>query len=166
MTYITYRLRKGKVKIVLDRNQQYCVSLQEDMCSIQLSFMLHGKDSSAEHRYQLFQYLQSKLELLMNDFMQASTKPNAYVPCYYKDCHKLHVELQLVCNKEYQYCPTEDKPVPDGYYFDLFYDQGLQYNHCLIIYSLCVYFQQQMKLLTRSLLWVCTLSNSLCLAVM
>ena len=156
MTYIIYRLRKGKVKIVLDRNQQYCVSLQEDMCSIQLSFMLHGKDSSAEHRYQLFQYLQSKLELLMNDFMQASTKPKAYVPCYYKDCHKLHVELQLVCNKEYQYCPTEDKPVPDGYYFDLFYDQGLQYNHCLIIYSLCVYFQQQMKLLTQSLLQVCT----------
>ena len=128
MTYVpsyVYRLRKGKVKMVLDRKQQYCVSLREEMCSIQLSFLLCGKDSSAEHRYQLFQYLQSKLLLLMNDFMQAARKPKAYVPCYYEDCHELHVELQLLCNKEYQYCPTEDKPIPDDYYSDLFPDQGL-----------------------------------------
>ena len=118
------------MKIVLDRSQQYCVSLHEDTSSIQLSFLLvHGKDSSAEHRYQLFQYIQSKLELLMNDFMQASTKPKPYVPCPYKDCHKLHVELQLVCNKEYQFCPTEEKPIPDDYYSDLFPNQGW---HCII----------------------------------
>ena len=142
-TAIIHRLRKGKVKMVLDCKQLYYVSLQEEMCSIQLSFILTGKDSSAENRYQLFQYLQSKLELLMNDFMQASTKPKAYVPCYYKDCHELHVELQLVCNKEYQYCPTEDKHIPDDYYFDLFHHQGSHYNHYLIIYSLCVYFSNR-----------------------
>ena len=113
------------MKIVLDRNQQYCVSLHEDTSSIQLSFLLHGKDTSAEQRYQLFQYIQSKLELLMNDFMQASTKPKAYVPCCYDDCHEFHVELQLLCSKEYQYCPTEDKSIPDDYYSDLFPDQGL-----------------------------------------
>ena len=125
MTYLPCRLRKGKVKIVLGCNQQYCVSLHEDTSSIQLSFLVHGKDSSAEHRYQLFQYIQSKLELLMNDFMQASTKPKAYVPCCYNDCHKLHVEVQLLCSKEFQYCPTEGKHIPNDYYSDLFPDQGL-----------------------------------------
>ena len=118
-------MRKGKVKIVLDNKQYYCVSLFEEKSAIQLSFLLHGKDSSAEHRYQLFQYLQSKIELLMENFMKASTKPKVYVPCYYKDCDELHVELQMVCNKEYQYCPTEEKPIPDDYYFDLFPDPGL-----------------------------------------
>ena len=121
------RLRKGKVKMVLDHKQHYCFSLCEDASNIQLSFLLHGKDSSAEQRHQLFQYIQSKLELLMDDFMQASTKPKAYVPCYYKDCHKLHVELQLLCSKDYQFCPTEEKPIPDNYYSDLFPDQGLHY---------------------------------------
>ena len=127
MTHLLCRLRKGKVKIVLDCNQQYCVSLHEDTSSIQLSFLLHGKDSSAEQRFQLFQYIQSKLEQLMNDFMQASTKPKAYVPCYYKDCHNFHVELQLVCSKEYQFCPTKEKPISDNYYSDLFSDRGLHY---------------------------------------
>ena len=76
----------------------------------------------------------------MSDFMQASTKPKAYVPCYYQDCNKLHVELQLLCSKdEYQYCPTEEKPVPDDYYSDLF--QGLIILLMFIIfYSLCVKF--------------------------
>ena len=135
MTYVLYicSLRKGKVKMVLDCKQEYCVSLCEEMSSIQLSFLLHGKDSSAEHRYQLFMYIQSKLELLMSDFMQASTKPKAYVPCYYKDCNKLHVEVQLLSSKEYQYCSTEGKYIPDDYYFDLFPDQGLHYNNVKLI---------------------------------
>ena len=121
------RLRKGKVKMVLDHKQHYCLSLCEDASNIKLSFLLHRKDSSAEQRHRLFQYIQSKLELLMDDFMQASTKPMAYVPCYYKDCHKLHVELQLLCSKEYQFCPTEEKHIPDNYYSDLFPYQGLHY---------------------------------------
>ena len=128
-----YSLRKGKVKMVLDRYQEYCVSLCEEMSSIKLSFLLHGKDSSAEQRYQLFQYIQSKLELLMADFMQASTIPKAYVPCYYKDCHELHIEVQLLCSKEYQYCSTEGKLIPADYYFDLFSDQGLHYNTIKLI---------------------------------
>ena len=115
------------MKMVLDHKQHYCLSLCEDTSSIQLSFMLHGKDSSAEQRYQLFQYIQSKLELLMNDFMQASTKPTVFVPCYYKDCHKLHFKLQLLCSKRPKYCPTKEKPIPENYYSDLFPDQGLHY---------------------------------------
>ena len=122
-------LRKGNVKMVLDRKQEYCVSLCEEMSSIQLSFVLHGKDSSAEHRYQLFMYIQSKLELLMNDFMQASTKPKAFVPCYYKDCHEIHVELQLLCNKEHQFCSTKEEFIPDDYYIDLFPHQGLHFKY-------------------------------------
>ena len=112
------------MKIVLDDKQQYCVSLCEEMCSIQLTFLLRKKDSSAEHRHELFYYLQSKLELLMDDFMQASNKPKVYIPCYYKDCHKLHVELQPICNKQYQYCSNEDDCIPDNYYMDLFPRQG------------------------------------------
>ena len=126
-------LRKEKVKMALDHKQEYCVSLCEEMSSIQLSFLLHRKDSSAEQRYQLFMYIQSKLELLMSDSMPASTKPKAYVPCYYKDCNQLHIEVKLLCSKEFHYCSTEGKPIPDDYYFDLFPDQGLHYNTIKLI---------------------------------
>ena len=112
------------MKIVLDDKQQYCINSCEETCSIQLTFLLRKEDSSAEQRYELFCYLQSKLELLMNDFMQAANKPKVYIPCCFKNCHKLHVELQLMCNKQYQYCPTEDDYIPDDYYVDLFPKQG------------------------------------------
>ena len=112
------------MKIVLDNKQQYCVTLCQETCSIQLTFLLSNKDSSAEHRHQLFCYLQSKLELLMNDFMQASKKPIAYIPCCYKDCKELHVKLELICKKQYQYCSNEEKYIPDDYYMDLFPRQG------------------------------------------
>ena len=119
-----FRLRRGKVKIVLDRKQDYCVSLCEEISSIQLSFLLRKKDSSAKHRYQLFQHIQACINKFMKDFMKASTTPKIYVPCYFKECNDLHIELQLVCNKEYQYCHTEEEAIPDDYYFDLFSDQG------------------------------------------
>ena len=118
------RLRKGKVKMVLGKGQYYCVSLCEELCSIQLTFLLHGKNHSAKHRQELFQYIQSKIELLMDEFMQAAAKPEAYIPCYYKDCHNLHAELQLLRDGEDQDCPFEEKPLPDDYYHDLFLDQG------------------------------------------
>ena len=118
------RLRKGKVKMVLGQGQYYCVSLCEEMCSIQLTFLLHGKSHSAKQRQELFHYIQSKIEVLMNKFMQAATKPEAYIPCYYKDCNKLHAELQLLCDGEEQHCPYEEKPLPGDYYCDLFPDLG------------------------------------------
>lgn len=118
------RLRKGKVKMVLGKGQYYCISLCEELCSIQLTFLLHGKNHSAKQRQELFQYIQSKIELLMNEFMQAATKPEAYIPCSYKDCNKLHVELKLLCDKEDQHCPCAEKPLPGDYYCDLFPDQG------------------------------------------
>ena len=112
------------MKMVLGQGQYYCVSLREELCSIQLTFFLHGKNHSAEQRFDLYQYIQNKLELLMKNFMQASTKPKAYIPCYYKECNKLHVELQLLCDGKDQYCPLEEKPVPDYYYCDLFFNRG------------------------------------------
>ena len=113
--------------MVLGSGQYYCVSLCEELCSIQLSFLLHGKEHSAEERVELLKYIQSKLELLMNDFMQASTKPKTYIPCYYEDCSKLHVKLQMLQNGEEQHCPTKVKPIPDDYYCDLFPVKGLSY---------------------------------------
>ena len=112
------------MKMVLGKGQFYCVSLCEQLSSIQLTFLLHGKDHSAKKRQELFLYVQSKIERLMDEFMQASRKPKAYIPCYYKDCKKLHVELQLLRDGEDQYCPLEEKPLPDHYYCDLFLDQG------------------------------------------
>ena len=110
--------------MVLGKGQFYCVSLCEELCSIQLTFLLHGKNHSAKQRQELFQYIQSKIELLMNEFMQAATKPEAYIPCYYKDCNDLHVELQPLHDGEDQYCPLEEEPIPDDYYRDIFVDQG------------------------------------------
>ena len=118
-------MRKGKVKMVLDDSQYYCVSLCKEFSSIQLTFTLHGKEHSAKHRMELFQYIQSKIELLMKDFMQASTKPKAYIPCYYKDCSKLHAKLELLCAGKVQHCPSEELPLPKEYYRDLFPKQGL-----------------------------------------
>ena len=112
------------MKMVLDQGQYYCVSLCEQLCSIQLTFLLHGKDHSAEQRFELYQYVQSKLELLMKNFMQASTKPKAYIPCYYKECNSLHVELQWLCDGIHQHCPIEEKPIPDHYYCDIFSNKG------------------------------------------
>ena len=112
------------MKLSLGPGQYYCVSLCEELCSIQLTFLLHGKYHTAKARQELFQYIQSKIELLMNDFMQATTKPEAYIPCYFKDCNKLHVELKLLCDGEDQHCPSVEEPLPDDYYHDLFHDQG------------------------------------------
>ena len=121
------RLRKGKVMMVLDHGQYYCVSLHEEIHTIQLSFVLRGKDDAADQRLELFQYIQSKLELLMDDFMKATTKPRVYVPCYFLNCNRLHVELQALCDGKGQECSTVMKPVPDDYYSDLFAHKGKYY---------------------------------------
>ena len=60
----------------------------------------------------------------MKNFMQASTKPKAYIPCYYKECNSLHVELQWLCDGIHQHCPIEEKPIPDHYYCDIFSNKG------------------------------------------
>ena len=119
------RLRKGKLKMVLGEGQCYFVSLCEKLYSIQLTFLLHGKNHSAQQRQELFHYIQYKIELFMDEFMQACTKPKAFIPCYYKNCTILHVDLELLCNKEHQYCPIQDESIPDDYYCDLFPDHGM-----------------------------------------
>ena len=113
--------------MALDRGQYYYVTLSEKTFCIQLSFLLYGKHHSSQHRLELFQYILSKLKQLMEDFMQASIAPTAYVPCYYQDCDKLHVELQLLHDGEIQHCPTVEKPIPDEYYCDLFPNKGTCY---------------------------------------
>ena len=127
------RLRKGKMKMVLGKGQYYCVSLCEELCSIQLTFLLHGRNHSAKQRQELFHYIQSKIELFMDEFMQASTKPKAYIPCYYHNCTEPHVELELLCDGEEQHCPFKEEPVPDDYYCDLFPHHGMS---ALIFYFL------------------------------
>ena len=112
------------MKMVLDQEQYYCVSLCEELYCIQLSFLLLEENHSAKHRIELAQYVQSKLEYLMREFMQAATKPKAYIPCYFKDCNNLHVELELLCDGERQHCPFVEKPIPKDYYHDLFNVEG------------------------------------------
>ena len=122
---IHYRLRKGKVKMALGCQEYYTISLCEEKCSIQLSFLHHKKSHSTDQCVELLKYFESKLHLLMKDFMQASAKPKAYIPCFYQDCSALHIELDLLCNGDYQHCPTVEKTVPGNYYCDLFINQGL-----------------------------------------
>ena len=119
----TYRLRKGKVMMSLSRGQCYCISLCEEKYSIQLSLVfLPGGGHSAEHRIELLQYFQSKLEAVMEDFMNATSKPVPYIPCCY--CNQLHIELQLFIEKEQQFCPEGMQLIPRQYYCDLVTDQG------------------------------------------
>ena len=111
--------------MALGREQYYTISLCEEKCSIRLSFLQHKKSHSTEQCIELLEYFGAKLHLLMKDFMQASTKPVAYIPCSYQECNELHIELDLLRNGEYQHCPTVEKPVPGDYYCDLFTNQGL-----------------------------------------
>ena len=123
MYVYTYRLRKGKVMIALGPGQCYCISLCKEKYCIQLSFVfLPGGGHQAEHRIELLQYFQAKLEEVMEDFMNATSKPIGYIPCYY--CNELHVELQLLFIKEQQYCPENMQCIPEQHYLDLITDQG------------------------------------------
>ena len=135
-------MRKGKLKMVLGKGQYYCVSLCEELCSIQLTFLLHGKNHSAKQRRELFQYIQSKIELFMDEFMKASTKPKAYIPCYYKNCTELHVELELLCDGD-QHCPSQEEPLPDDYYHDLFTDHGMY----IVIFVIIITVKQTLLIL-------------------
>ena len=124
MFYYFCRLRKGKVKMVLGSGQYYCVSHNEEKCSIQLSIIfIPDTDHSAKQRRVLLQYFESCLDELMTDFMQAAKKPVAHLPCYH--CDQLHVELQLLLNGKQQHCPIKDLPIPKQYYQDLITERGL-----------------------------------------
>ena len=110
--------------MTLSHGQDYCISLCEEKYSIQLSFvLLPGGGHLAEYRIELLKYFQSKLEVVMEDFMSATSKPIAYIPCCY--CSELHMELQLLLKQEQQRCPKNTKPIPGKYYRDLVTDQGL-----------------------------------------
>jgi len=126
-------LRKGKIKMVLGSGQYYTVSLAEDKFSIQLSIiLLPDTEHSAELRKDLLQYFQSKLDLVMEDFMAAAEKPIAYIPCCF--CNQLHLRLEILQQGKQQHCPYKNKPLPLKYYRTLVSDEGknLQFNVCLL----------------------------------
>ena len=118
------RLRKDKAMMVLGRDQYYCLNSCEEKYSLQLSFMLlPGGGHSADQRIELLMYFESKLEMVMEDFMTASSKPVAYIPCCY--CEELHVEFQLLLDGEQQHCANVEKPLPDDYYCNLITNIGM-----------------------------------------
>ena len=120
----TYRLTKDKGTMVLGRDQYYCANVCEEKDSIQLSFiLLSGGHHSADQRIELLQYFQHKLEMVMEDFMQASTKPVAYIPCCF--CDEFHVELQRLIEGQQQHCASIGKPLPDEHYLDLISNKGI-----------------------------------------
>ena len=117
--------------LVLDDGQYYCVSLCEEKCSILVSFILLPEGNhSAKHRIELLQYFQCKLDKVMEDFMKASSKAVAYIPCHY--CSEFHFKYKLLLEKRRQHCPKIKRPIPKEYYTDLISDQGLYYNNNLI----------------------------------
>ena len=119
----TYRLTKDKGMMVLGHDQYYCVSLCEEKDSIQLScILLSGGHHCADQRIELLMYFQYKLEMVMEDFMQASTKPVAYIPCCF--CDEFHVELQHLIEQQQQHCASVEKPLPDEHYLDLIVNKG------------------------------------------
>lgn len=110
--------------MVLGRDQYFSISLCEQQYSIRLSFiLLPGAQHSADRRIELLQYFQCKLEMVMEDFMKASTKPVAYIPCCF--CDELHVEFQRLLEREQQHCASVGKPLPDEHYRDLITDEGI-----------------------------------------
>ena len=119
----TCRLRKGKAMMALSNGQSYCISLCEEKCSIRLSFVfLTEGDHLAKYRKELMEYFQLNLEAVIEDFMNATSKPVAYVPCYY--CKQLHVKLQSLLEKKQLHCPDNAQPIPLWYYCDLVSDEG------------------------------------------
>ena len=109
--------------MALSHGQRYSISLCEEKYSIRLSFVfLQGGGHLAKHRIELLQYFQSKLEAVMEDFMSATNKPLAYLPCYY--CKQPHMELQMLFQKDQQDCPKTMQPIPGWYYHDLITDKG------------------------------------------
>ena len=110
--------------MVLGPGHYYCVSRCREKDSIKLSFVILSEgDHPAEQRIELLQYFQSKLEQVMEDFMSASSKAMAYIPCCY--CNRLHMELKLLLKGKQQHCPKKMQPIPVQHYHDLVNDQGL-----------------------------------------
>ena len=111
--------------MVLGRGQYYCVSLCQEKQSIKLSFvLLPGGNHRAEERIELLQYFQSNLKEVMSDFMSATSKAVAYIPCCY--CNELHMEYNSLCAGKQQHCPEKMQPIPEKHYYDLVNNQGLR----------------------------------------
>ena len=79
--------------MVLGLGQYYCVNSCKESNSVKLS--LPRGNHPAEQRLELLQYFQSKLQQVMEDFMSATSKAVAYIPCCY--CSQLHMELKSLC---------------------------------------------------------------------
>jgi len=121
--------------MVLGIGQYYTISLVEEKFSIQLSIILDSDtEHSAELRKDLLQYFHSKLDFVVQDFMQAAKKPIAYIPCCF--CNKLHLKLALLLQGKQQHCPHKNKPLPLKYYRTLVSDEG---NYLLMHVQYCMH---------------------------
>ena len=109
---------------MLGNGQYYCLSLSEEKSSIKLSIiLLPDNQHSSKERKELLDYVQSKLEAVIADFLPATKKPVAYIPCCY--CDRMHVRLQLLLDGKQQHCSAvKDKPLPKNHYCHLVTDQG------------------------------------------
>ena len=124
--------------MVLGRDQYYCINICEEKYSLQVSFMLlPGGRHCADQRIDLLKYFEFKLEMVMEDFMKASAKPVAYIPCCF--CEELHVEFQLLLEGKQQHCASVEKPLPDEYYCDLITNKGTYVCNEVCTYVNCYY---------------------------
>ena len=110
--------------MALSLGQYYCVSLNEENCSIQLSVIIKSNmEQSAAHRDNILHYFQSKLNALIKECYPATTQPIAYIPCCH--CNFLHLKLELLHEEVDQFCQNTNQHLPKQYYRDLTTSKGL-----------------------------------------
>ena len=117
-------MRQGKIGSQLGLDQKYYISQCEGKQSIQLTITMVGDDKKhIEERRNLINDVKKSLDEIMKMFMSASKeRPSLLIPCPY--CPVLHILLDDVCNNKTIFCPlTNDRPLPHGYYSDLFHGE-------------------------------------------
>ncbi|XP_065883364.1 uncharacterized protein [Dysidea avara] len=118
-------LKKYEIMMVLDHGQFYRVTICEEHTSIQLDIILEkyvGEDSS-ENRKQLVNFFQSKLNQICKDWIPACPKVKAFIPCPF--CNDLHILYKSLSKESLRLvCSTIKKPIPSGYYQNIFCCEG------------------------------------------
>ena len=115
--FLSIRLQKYEIMMVLNPDQYYSVNLCEEKSSIQVDIILgHSMKKSAKNRKHLVDFFQVMLENICHDLIPASSKPIPYIQCPH--CDRVHLKLRnalegrtLICNMI---------PIHNGYYQDLF----------------------------------------------
>ena len=124
------------IKMVLDLDQLYYVSLCEDQYSIRLAITPDDDGvvtpQDLQERWELIEEFNVKLIEKVKAFMPASDLPQRYIPCSL--CPNLHLKLDDI--------RADNKPLhcfygklPKDYYSDLRQYQGTMYYHYAWIIS-------------------------------